>query len=119
MASHTPGELADAAATLATAARRAGLEPERLLAPPPEPVEELAEIETALVRAERLAAVPSENEPGGGPFDVERGAGVPFDQQAGARPVASEPTAGTEIEIEIEQADGGSPAELFDFERAA
>ncbi len=83
MASHTPGELGDAARALAIAARRAGLEPEALPAPPPEPVDELAEIETALVRAERLAAVP---EPGDVPFDAERAAGVPFDQHAGARP---------------------------------
>ncbi len=88
MASHTPGELRDAAATLALAARRAGIEPERLPAPPPDPAEELAEIETALGRAERLAATPAQDETGGTPFDGERpagAAGVLFDQHAGAR----------------------------------
>jgi hypothetical protein len=124
MASHTPGELRDAARTLGLAARRAGLEPEQLLAPAPEPAEELAEIETALVRAERLSAPASQGEPDGNPFDDGQGPGgpgVPFDQHAGARSGEAAPPAASEVEIELalEQAEAGAPAELFDFERAA
>ena len=89
---------------------------------PPEPAEELAEIETALVRAERLAAPAEQDEPGGASGDRERRAaasGVLFDQHASGEPAAPEPAAGTEIELALEQAEGGAPAELFDFERAA
>jgi Aminotransferase class I and II len=68
MASHTPGELRQAAKTLASAARQVGLEPEQMLAPPSDPLEEIQEIETALVRAERIAA----DVDGGVPFDFER-----------------------------------------------
>jgi 8-amino-7-oxononanoate synthase len=68
MASHTPGELRQAAQTLARAARQVGLEPEQMLAPPTDPLEEIQEIETALVRAERIAA----DVDGGMPFDFER-----------------------------------------------
>ena len=56
MASHTPGELREAARTLAEAARRAGVDPEQVQVPPAaEPLQEIQEIETALVRAERLS----------------------------------------------------------------
>lgn len=89
-----------------------------------EPAEELAEIETALVRAERLAASPGHQEAGGNPFESERRAGtggVLFDQHAGAAPPAAPSPAASEVEIELalEQADGGAPTELFDFEHAA
>ncbi len=98
MASHTPAELRDAAEALGVAARRAGFEPEQLLAPAPEPAEELAEIETALVRAERLAASPAQEESSGNPFESERRpgtGGVLFDQHAGAAPpVAASPAGG-------------------------
>ncbi len=126
MASHTPAELRDAAAKLGAAARRAGLEPERLPAPAPEPVEEIAEIETALVRAERLAASVSLEQPSG-PFDFEREtspgsapAGVsPFDQLGGEPPRAVETAAASELEVALESSDAGAPTELFDFEREA
>ncbi len=132
MASHTPGELRDAAAALGTAARRAGIEPEQLLAPAPEPAEELAEIETALVRAERISAQLSAGETG--PFDFERDSGAPrvsgpFDQDepavAAAKPAEVAPApaaaeaeaAGQEIGVALGQASAGAPTELFDFER--
>jgi glycine C-acetyltransferase/8-amino-7-oxononanoate synthase len=54
MASHTPGELRRAAGILADAARRIGVDPHDMIAPEPEPLHELQEIETALVRAERV-----------------------------------------------------------------
>ena len=123
MASHTPGELREAATALGTAARRAGLEPEQLPAPAPEPLEELAEIETALVRAERLSAQGDET---AAPFDFERdpvGGGAravgPFDHEGGTPAPAAKPAGGSELEIElaVEQAAGGAPTELFDFER--
>ncbi len=63
MASHTPSELREAAAKLAAAARRAGIDPERLQRPAPEPSYEVEEVETALMRSERIAA---ERPPGEG-----------------------------------------------------
>jgi 8-amino-7-oxononanoate synthase len=123
MASHTPAELRDAAQTLGVAARRAGLEPGELPAPPPDPAEELAEIETSLGRAERLAGEPAQETREPNPFESEQAgaSSVLFDQHAGgptpagSRPAASE----VEIELSLQQAEGGAPTELFDFERAA
>jgi 8-amino-7-oxononanoate synthase len=125
MASHTPAELRDAAAALGAAARRAGLEPERLPAPAPEPVEELAEIETALVRAERIAATAPAEQPSG-PFDFEHdtaaGApaepvGAPFDQLGDETPPADEGAQASDLEVALQSADASAPTELFDFER--
>ena len=124
MASHTPGELRDAAAALGVAARRAGIEPEQMLVPAPEPVEEPAEIETALVRAERISA--SQSAGSTGPFDFERdSAGGLFDQDeqaaAAAQPPEAAPPAaalneGIEVGMALGQATAGAPTELFDFE---
>ena len=129
MASHTPAELREAAAALGAAARSAGLEPRQLPAPAPEPLEEVIEIETALVRAERLSAA--------GPFDFERDPGRAASGRAPvpARPSTSfggeprEPLAqdapgpGPEVEVEVEMAaqpaSVDTPTELFDFERDA
>jgi glycine C-acetyltransferase/8-amino-7-oxononanoate synthase len=127
MASHTPAELREAAAALGAAARSAGLEPRQLPAPAPEPLEEVIEIETALVRAERLSAP--------GPFDFERdpgraavgpgdGAGAPFDDFGGAprEPLAQDaPGPGPEGDVEMaaQPASVDTPTELFDFERDA
>ena len=73
MASHTPGELRDAAAKLGTAARRVGLEPSDVLAPAPESEHELEDVETALMRSERLAAEREQAAfSGSAPFDFER-----------------------------------------------
>ena len=124
MASHTQAELRDAAAKLGAAARRAGLEPDRLPVPAPEPLEEIAEIETALVRAERLAASVSPAQPSG-PFDFERqsAAGAaeadvaPFDQLGGEAPRAVEAADARELQVALRSSDAGAPTELFDFER--
>jgi len=102
MASHTPGELRQAARTLGEAARQIGIEPSEIRTPEPEALSELEEIETALVRAERLAA--AEQDPGRAPFDFEHetggaprvdrgraGAGAPLDAGASARAGSAEP----------------------------
>jgi 8-amino-7-oxononanoate synthase len=127
MASHTPGELREAAIALGTAARRAGIEPEEMPAPAPQPVVEVAEIETALARAERLSVESARAEAGIGPFDLERNsAAAPFDQhetesasmQAVAGPPEQRPAGdAAEIADAVEEASLGAPTELFDFER--
>jgi glycine C-acetyltransferase/8-amino-7-oxononanoate synthase len=128
MASHTPGELREAAAALGAAARRAGIEPEEMPAPAPEPAEELAEIETALVRAERISAEASLEGAASGPFDFERDstaagvpAGEPFDQQERAAPIAapaeSRAADAVEIAMALDETPVGAPTELFDVER--
>ena len=129
MASHTPGELREAASALGAAARSAGLDPRQMPAPAPEPLEEVIEIETALVRAERLSAQGSEDD-GAGPFDFEResgraaaagSTGTPFDQRGGgaAEELAPGPTSEVEIEMALQAASIDAPTELFDFERDA
>ncbi|HEX4437807.1 MAG TPA: 8-amino-7-oxononanoate synthase [Solirubrobacteraceae bacterium] len=113
MASHTPGELRQAAQTLGKAARRLGLEPEQMLAPAPDALEEIQEIETALVRAERLSAT------------VDEGAATPFDfeRESGRRPAiaAYRSEAGGREAVEGSRDDPGesvgAATELFDFER--
>jgi 8-amino-7-oxononanoate synthase len=113
MASHTPGELRQAAQTLGSAARRLGLEPEEMIAPAPDPIEEIQEIETALVRAERLSATADEDS--AAPFDFER--------ESGRR---SSITAGRSETGRLEESRDsrilpgesvGAATELFDFER--
>ncbi len=123
MASHTPGELRAAARTLGEAARRAGIEPEDLLAPAAEPVHEVQEVETALGRAQRLAAEHAETGTGGAtPFDFES-----EDRVAEPRP---EPSAAPSLAEELAVIgrrieDGGAAAAaagaatvLFDVESA-
>jgi 8-amino-7-oxononanoate synthase len=119
MASHTPGELREAARTLAAAARRIGVAPEDLIAPVPEPMEEIQEIETALVRAERLAASEPARAPGGAPFDFERdtAADPGAARAAGAGPDAGAVEAGAPTGPEADAVEAGAPTELFDFER--
>jgi glycine C-acetyltransferase/8-amino-7-oxononanoate synthase len=114
MASHTPGELRQAAKTLGGAARRLGLEPEEMLAPAPDPIEEIQEIETALVRAERLSAVGEES--GAAPFDFER---EPSHRPASVLAARSE-TAHREGAkgSQVQRSESVEAAtELFDFER--
>ncbi|MGO9489814.1 MAG: 8-amino-7-oxononanoate synthase [Solirubrobacteraceae bacterium] len=118
MASHTPGELAKAARTLGDASRRVGLEPESMLAPAPEPSQQIEEIETALVRAERMSAEYRVQRQGAAPFDFEAPAGgerepaeaetSPFDLDSEREP-ASEQVPGEAL--------AGAATELFDFER--
>jgi len=111
MASHTPGELRQAARTLGEAARRIGIDPAEILAPAPEPLHEIEEIETALVRAERLSAAAGSSGPA--PFDFERetggalpgepvraSAGAPLD--AGASEQAPDEGAGALYDVERE-----------------
>ena len=116
MASHTPGELREAARTLAEAARRVGVDPEQVTAPPAaEPLQEIQEIETALVRAERLSgAARVESQPGGtAPFDFEV-------ESSGEAPRARPLVAGEGRSARFEEPAPqgvGAPTELFDFER--
>jgi 8-amino-7-oxononanoate synthase len=116
MASHTPGELRGAARTLAEAARRVGIAPEDMIAPAPDPLQEIQEIETALVRAERLAGQREAEPEGLVPFDFERETGG----QPRAATVAARP-ATTEDEPQPREAAAapGAPTELFDVEREA
>jgi glycine C-acetyltransferase/8-amino-7-oxononanoate synthase len=112
MASHTPAELRLAARTLAEAARRVGIDPAEILAPSPEPLHEIEEIETALVRAERLAAPAGASGPM--PFDFER--------DSGGSPRAEPPAAGVGAPLDAgasvrARAAVESSAELFDAER--
>jgi 8-amino-7-oxononanoate synthase len=117
MASHTAGELRQAARTLAEAARSTGIEPRDVVAPVPEPMQEIQEIETALVRAERIAASAAAEGGGQAPFDFEREAGV------AARAIAPAPAPAIHpVELEADRAkpptrDPDAPTELFDFER--
>jgi len=115
MASHTAGELRQAARTLAEAARDSGIEPRDVVAPAPEPMQEIQEIETALVRAQRLAASAAAEGSGHAPFDFEREAGV------AARAIAPAPAV-SPAELGADRAkppprDPEAPTELFDFER--
>ncbi len=116
MASHTPGELREAARTLAEAARRVGVDPGQVTAPPTaEPLQEIQEIETALVRAERLSgAARIESQPGGtAPFDFEV-------ESSGDAPKAQPLVAGEGRRAGLEEPAPqgvGAPTELFDFER--
>jgi 8-amino-7-oxononanoate synthase len=112
MASHTPGELRQAAQTLGSAARRLGLEPGEMIAPTPDPIDEIQEIETALVRAERLSA--TDEEGGTTPFDFERETpGRP------SRSVGHETGRRDEAKVpRMEPGESvGAATELFDFER--
>jgi glycine C-acetyltransferase/8-amino-7-oxononanoate synthase len=119
MASHTAGELRDAARTLAGAARRAGIEPERVLTPAGDAPDQVQEIETALGRAERLAASAAAERGGSasaGPalFDFERDA-----PRATPAP-AARPSLGQELAALSERIEEpGAATELFDFEREA
>ncbi len=122
MASHTPGELRAAAQTLAEAARRAGIEPRELIAPAPEPLHEAQEVETALGRAERLAAE-QRSPAGSGPFDFERDAGGAIESGRAAGPSLAEELAVIGRRIQEDEAphpgiSPGAPTELFDFEAA-
>jgi glycine C-acetyltransferase/8-amino-7-oxononanoate synthase len=115
MASHTPGELRDAAQTLGEAARRIGIDPAQVLTPAAEPLDEIAEIETALGRDERLAASAAATEgsasAGFAPFDVER-------EGDEAPPIR--PSLGEELTALGERIEEPGPAtELFDVEREA
>ncbi|MCW3032379.1 MAG: 8-amino-7-oxononanoate synthase [Solirubrobacteraceae bacterium] len=116
MASHTPGELREAARTLCEAARRVGIDPEQVMAPAAEPLDEVQEIETALGRAERLAAsTAAEDDEASGtptPFDFERDA-------PGAAPAVA-PSLGEELAALSERIEEpGAATELFDVEREA
>ena len=74
------------------------------------------------MRAERLAAAPAPDAPGGVPFDGEGGrrGGVRVRPARRPRPAATGPAgAQAGIELALDQAGGGAPTELFDFERAA
>jgi hypothetical protein len=120
MASHTPGELRAAARTLGEAARRAGIEPQDLLAPAPEPPQEVQEVETALGRAQRLAAEQSGvGAMGATPFDFER-EGPATDSEPAAAPSLAEELAviGRRIDESGPAAAAGAPTQLFDGERA-
>ena len=128
MASHTPGELRVAAQTLSRAARKIGVEPAEVLAPAPDPLEEIQEIETALVRAERLAASsgPEPGSDGSGPFDFEReavrGTGAAPRRAAGPEAAERWEAAPESFEPSVVAAateDPGAPTELFDFEQDA
>ena len=107
MASHTPSELRQAARTLGDAARRVGIDPAELLAPAPEPLHEVEEIETALVRAERLAA--AEQHPRQAPFD--------FEHETGGAPRAASERAGAGAPLDVGAPARAASAEPFDGER--
>ena len=108
MASHTPGELRQAARTLGEAARRIGIEPAEIRTPEPEALSELEEIETALVRAERLAA--AEQDPGQqAPFD--------FEQETGGAPRGTPASTGAGAPLDAGASERTVSAELFDAER--
>ena len=115
MASHTPGELRAAARPLGEAARRAGIEPGELIAPAAEPLQEIQEIETALARAERLAAEQAASAgDGSAPFDVER------DRPGRAAEPAGAPSLAEELGVIARRVEDGpgAPTQLFDVERA-
>ncbi len=126
MASHTPGELREAAATLGHAARRIGLDPASVIAPVSEPPQEAQEIETALMRAERLAADARATD-GPAPFDFERDGtqGAPVARPTLAEELAAigEPARAPAADVpapttsESGRAPAGAATELFDFER--
>jgi 8-amino-7-oxononanoate synthase len=117
MASHTPVELRAAARTLATAARRLGLEPEAMLAPAADPIQEIheiEEIETALVRAERISREARPDGPA--PFDFERDQ-IETGSTASALTASATPFRAEEDRGRPAEALVGESTELFDFER--
>jgi 8-amino-7-oxononanoate synthase len=114
MASHTAGELRQAARTLAEAARSAGIEPRDVVAPAPEPMQEIQEIETALARAQRLAASAAASTAGPAPFDFERDGDARPDPLAAPAPRLAE-----ELAALGDAAGPEAATELFDFEREA